>query len=196
MNKNPGRRLAILGGLIVLIGIGFASFSYIEANKVPSAFQNAREEGAVISARIVENSKSLATDLSQLSDLEKHNNYAEANKLIDSLVDRNKSIRADALDLSNKLQDMTKAISGIKSDDAKSAALTGVNSDLSLISHLLDYSDLLQQLFAALRASQYNHSQDQHIKDLIDQINGEVGQINLFNAASEDAFKKFDNLTK
>lgn len=195
MNPILPRRTITLIALAVVIGLGFGGYEIVRGNRIPEAFREARERGGAISERISSNASNIAKQLEHLSELEKQKKFDEADALIEELSKQKDEIKKDAVDLSRELEVMTKAVQGIRNDEAREAALEAVNSELSVITHLLGYSDFLGKLFGVIQ-NRTARNRDTQILGWLHEINSEVNQINEFNDKARAAFQKFDSLTK
>ena len=92
---------------------------------------------------------------------------------------------------------MTKALSELKSFEARQAALEAISNHLALISRLVNYSGYLGQLLEALRGRFTGSGiQGSQVSTLVNQINTEVTAINSFNNQAVQAMQRFDNLVR
>ena len=162
---------------------------------VPTAFSEARMQGALIAQNIVDTSNKSVSDLEQINKFDKEGNFTEALNLITVEVSRSQDIRDQAVKLSAELEKMTTALSGLKSFEARQAALEAIGNHLSLISRLVNYSGYLGRLLEVLRNRFVgNFSDSERVTDLVNRINAEVKAINDFNAQAEEAIGRFDKL--
>ncbi len=173
------------------------AFAGSSGSDVPTAFSEARVQGAVIAKNIVDASNQSVTDVELINKLDKEGNYTEALNVVARTVGKSQEIRSEAINLSAQLENMTKAVSGISSDQAKQAALESISSYLSLISRLINYSDYLEKLLGVLRNRFVgNFSDQERVADLIKSVNAEIQSINDFNTQADQAIKRFDQLVK
>ena len=173
------------------------AFAGSSGSDVPAAFSEARVQGAVIAKNIVDASNQSASDIELINKLDKGGNYTEALNVVARTVGKSQEIRSEAINLSAQLENMTKAVSGISSDQAKQAALESISSYLSLISRLINYSGYLEKLLGVLRNRFVGNFSDQEgVADLIKSVNGEIQSINDFNTQADQAIKRFDQLVK
>lgn len=180
--------------LIVVVG-SFVAFRFLGATQVPKEFKDARDEGGVISERIVQKAQSVAQSLGEVNSLESARKYDEENAKIEELRKQNQSMKEDALALSNQMEAMLKVIPDIRSEKARAVAFQAVNSELAVIADLLSYGDYMEKLFAVLQ----NHTlknRSAQIAGWIHEINKEVQAINDMNTKAREAFARFDNVTK
>jgi hypothetical protein len=180
---------------VILIG-GYVVYRIVAAaTATPKDFEDARMKGGAIAQDIVNISTDLKTELAAINDLDKQGNYIEALKKITDVANRTTDIRAKAVELSGQLQIMTSALPRIGNEDAKQAVLDSVTNRLALLSRLINYSDYVYQLLSVLREKFTGvwHKPGQ-VAQLVDQINGEVAAINIFNQSAMAAMARFDKL--
>lgn len=184
--------------VIFLIASGYALSQFNFTQQLPTEFTQARLEGALISQNIVNVSNQLLDNLKKVSELEKKAEYLEALNLTTQTLKQSQEIRNEAVKLAQELEKMTVSLSGIRSAQAKQAALESVSNRLALINRLINYSDYLNQLLEVLRNRFFlgTSSENRQIDDLIAKINNEVKAINNFNAGAIAAMEKFDKLIK
>lgn len=191
------RRVKIILGFIVLVALGYGASLYWESrNGVPVAFMDAQSRGAVIAENIVSLSQQSNVTLEQVNADELKGNDKAALALVSRMVSDAQTMRNQAVDLSNQIQMMTRALSDIQSLDARQAALEAISSHLALINQLINYSGDLGNLLDRLRVRLSNGVPDNRseIQGLVNQINTEVNAINNFNAQASRAMKQFNGI--
>ncbi|MEK7212469.1 MAG: hypothetical protein AAB686_02230 [Patescibacteria group bacterium] len=177
--------------LIVIAGYAVGRFSF-SSSAVPKEFEQARLHGALISQTIVDISNQISSGLEQVNEFDKAGKYKEAFELTGDLIKKSQEVRGRAVELSRELEQMTKALAGIKSTEARGAALEAIANHLTVINRLISYSDYLAQLLVALRSRFEGGEPDTEISTLIQQINAEVTAINNFNRQAGQAMERFD----
>jgi len=189
------RKLILLIVFVLLVGGGYAVVSFWSGGGVPQAFTDARLKGALIAQNIVNLSNQSTLDLMKINEYEVQGNYTEALNLTTDVVKQSQGIRDQAVELSSQIEEMTKALSGLDSLEARQAALESISNRLALLSRLINYSGYLGQLLDVLRnnftGKIYN---DKAVSFLIDQINAEVRAINNFNGQAGQAMDRFDKI--
>lgn len=195
MDARVRRPLAIGTAVIIVLAGSFVAFRFLGASQVPKEFRDARDEGGVISERIVENAKSVTESLNQVSSLEAQKQYGEEDAKINDLEKQNQAMKDDALALSKQMEIMLNIIPEIRSEKARDTAFQAVNSELAVITNLLSYGDFMERLFGVLRERTVKNRAAQ-IDGWLHEINNEVQQINDYNAKARDAFTQFDSITK
>lgn len=167
---------------------GFAS--------IPEAFVQARLQGALIAANIVKLSGETAIDLEEINALDRSRDYKAAIELTSSLITKSREIREEAVRLSAETERMTRALSDIKSFEARQAALEAISNHLALLSRLINYSASLGKLMETLQARFAGARTEYRITQLVSDINAEVIAINAFSEQATQAMERFDAVTK
>jgi hypothetical protein len=189
------RRTKIIAAFIIVIGVGYgiAKFIQAEGNTVPSEFTAARTQGAIIAQTIVSSSNSSTATLAQINQYDQQGNYQDALASTKALIAESANLRAQAVDLSNQVSQMTQSLSGINSEAARQAALEAISSRLALINELITYSNDLDKLLAVLQ-SRFSGTPEPNatVQNIVDQINTDVNAINNFNAQATQAMAQFD----
>lgn len=163
----------------------------------PRAFSEARMQGALIAQSIVDASNQSAVGLQKINDLDKKGDFTEALNEVTVLVGKSQEIRDQAVRLSAELEKMTRALSGVESDEARAAALEAISNHLSLITRLVNYSNYLGRLLEVLRNRFLGKFSDsERVADLINQINEEVKSVNDLNLQAKTAIDRFDQLVR
>ena len=193
------RKIKIFLALVVIVVAGYVAGGRLgfSANGVPVEFKDARGQGAIVAQDIVNVSNGLSGELEVINKLDEQGNHTEALMKTVELLRRTQEVKAKALDLSGELEKMTGGLASIKSAEARQAALESITNRLALIGRLLSYSDYLAQLTNSLRVRFSGGSvQENHIKNLIAQINAEVTAINNFNKQAGQAMDRFDAIVE
>lgn len=182
--------------LIVIGGYG-ASRLFSSSRSVPSEFQDARLRGALIAQNIVNLSNSSAKNLEKISDLDRKGQFSEALAITSDAAKQSADIRDQAVALADEIGNMTKALSGIQSFEARQAALESIASRLALLNRLINYSNYLSELAQALEARFRGAPEAaKQVAVLVNQINAEVKAINSFNSQAGQAMDRFDTIVK
>jgi hypothetical protein len=192
------RRAKWIVAFIVVIVAGYGLVLFWQSqNQVPTAFVNARAQSALIAQNIVTLSNQSNATLVQVNTDDENGDYKDALTLVSSTIAQSVELRNQAVDLSNQIENMTQALSGINSVAAQQAALEAISSHLALINQLINYSGDLGNLLDALQARfEGAPSNGQNIQALVNQINTDVAAINNFNNQASQAMQQFDTITK
>jgi hypothetical protein len=196
--SNFSRRTKIIAAFLIVIAVGYGVALYWESrNKVPSDFTAARLQSAIIAQAIVNNSNQSTATLEKINQDDQQGNYTDALTLTNGLITQSQDLRNQAVDLSNQVGNMTKALSGVNDFNAQQAALEAISSRLAVINQLVNYSGDLGKLLNVLQAKFSGATgTDGHVQALVDQINTDVNAINNFNAQAGQAMDKFDSIEK
>ncbi|MBI3589643.1 MAG: hypothetical protein HY093_04515 [Candidatus Liptonbacteria bacterium] len=182
--------LIILGTLVVTLVRSFGG-------GVPQQFADARLQGALIAQAIVDLSNQSISDLETINKLDRQGSFSEALKMVGVEIQRSQEIRDQAIKLSAELEKMTRALSDLKSFEARQAALESISNHLALISRLVNYSGYLSRLLDVLRVHfEKSFSNRKEVDVLVKQINDEIIAINSFNDQANQAMKRFDDLVR
>ncbi len=179
---------------VIVVGGYFLGRLGFSSGMPSREFTDARMQGALIAQDIVNLSNQMGTDLETVHALEEQKSFTEALALTNDLVKKSAEVRQRAIELSNELEKMTSALSGIASTDARQAALESIASRMTLINRLINYSDYLSKLLTALQARFEGAKNKTEIATLINQINAEVTAINSFNQQAGQAMDRFDKI--
>jgi len=199
------RRTTIIIVFVVVIALGYGLTLFWQSqNQVPVAFVNARAQGATIAQNIVTISNQSNATLAEVNADDAKGDYKDALTLVSGMITQSEDLRNQAVQLSNQIEIMTQALSGISSIDEQQAALEAISSHLALINQLINYSGDLGNLLTALQAhfsgvlapATGMGGIAQSIPTLVNQINTDVAAINNFNNQAMQAMAQFDTLTK
>jgi hypothetical protein len=186
----------IIAFLVVIVaGYGLVLF-WQSQNQIPTAFVNARAQSAVIANNIVTISNQSNATLDEVNADDAKGDYKDALSLVTGMVAQSEDLRNQAVDLSNQVEQMTQALSGVSSFSAQQAALEAISSHLALINQLVNYSGDLDSLLATLQARFNGEPTDgQNIQAEVNQVNTDVAAINNFNNQATTAMQQFDKMT-
>src|SRR3989344_6339577 len=133
------KRIALVLVVIFFAGGGYFLSRFLGLSfGIPAEFTTARLQGALIAQNIVNLSNESVLDLAEINKLDQNRNYTEALNLASEVIKRSQEIRDQAILLSTEVEKMTKALSDIRSFDARQAALESIANRLALISRLIN----------------------------------------------------------
>jgi predicted transcriptional regulator len=196
MNFLKQKKLYFIFAVIILGIYGLAKFVLSEKITIPENFTNSRMQSALISESIIDLSNQIKENVSKINSLDEEKKYKEAFNLLNETNIKILDIRQKAIQLSTELEKMTKELGNIKAGGAEPLALSAITNRLTIISHLINYSDYLFQLNLALQDRFYGKNNRDQILSLIDKINAEVEAINQANSKSNIDMAKFDDKIK
>lgn len=193
--SKTARRMTITLAVVFLVGGGYAASRFFGlSGGIPKEFTAARLQGALISQNIVNLSNQSVLDLVEIGKLDQNHQFTDALNLTTNVLKKSQDIRDQAVALSGQVETMTKALSQMRSTEARQVALESITNRLALISRLINYSGYLGQLLDSLRSKFGGLSvpKGQSVDELITQINAEVRAINSFNGQATQAMERFD----
>jgi hypothetical protein len=185
----------VLAAIIISVYLGVELVGRANGG-IPTGFTSARMQGALIAANIVSLSNEMNVDLKKVNEFDSKGDYTAALNLTLSLINRSQDIRNQAVDLSKQIEEMTRALSNIKSFDARQAALESISSQLALINRLINYSGSLGNLLEVLKSKFVGSPQDQKVSTLVNEINNEINAINNFNRQATESMERFDAIIR
>ncbi len=190
-------RLLIIA-TIALIGLGiYILVAAITPEKfVPKEFSEARIKGAQLAVEIVALATQSLNSLQEIAGYDEQGNAPEALILISREVIKNKETSQRAINLSGQLEKMARLLEEIEPARARILATEAVSSEVALVSRLLNYNDLLRQLFETLRDKLEGKTAnpDGKVRELVDRINKEAQAINDFDRRFNQSLAEFDKI--
>lgn len=185
--------IGFAGGLAVFF---LAKYLFFADKNVPQDFIDARLESSAIAGEIVRLSKDVIELLDDIAQNDRLGNRAEALALVSSAVVNNQSSQQEALRLSVELEKMARLLPQIEPARARELATAAISSEVALVSRLISYNDLLNQLFELLRSKfvmGYGNSNGK-VHVLVEKINAEAQAINDLDRRFNEAIKEFDDI--
>jgi hypothetical protein len=191
-----GKKFYLIFALLIIIGYWLINFFSAKSINISEAFNSSRMQTALISEDIINLSNQIRNGVLQVNELEEKNNYNEVFNTINEINLKILNVRAKAIELSKELQTMTLELNNIKAGGAEKFALTSITNRITIINHLITYSDYLFQLNLALEKRFYGKNNKDEILSLINKINAEVDAINEANEKAKADMQKFDEALK
>ncbi len=193
---NFSRKIKLVLIFVAIIVAGYAlAFYWQTRNRVPLAFVNARNQGAIIAQSIVSTSNSSTATLEKIDQYDREGNYAQALALTQGLVSQSVDLRNQAINLSNQIETMTQSLSGIKDFTAQQDALEAISSHLALINQLINYSGDLGKLLDTLQMRFSGQTGTLgEVTGQVAQINIDINAINNFNNQAQQSMQAFDKI--
>ncbi|MEK7554491.1 MAG: hypothetical protein AAB518_00685 [Patescibacteria group bacterium] len=191
------RRLKILlTGSAIGLGTFAAAYILIPQSFVPQEFSAARIESAKLAERIVANAEASLANLQAIAEHDRRGRKAEALTLVAQEFTRTKETQDAAVKLSSRLEAMARGIDAIKPEAARLLATEAVSAEVALVSRLISYNSLLQELFGVLREKfeRPGFYTNGRVEELVAKVNEEARAINDFNRRSTESLAEFDKL--
>ena len=190
------RRTKAIAAFIIVIAVGYVVAMFWQSrNRVPQDFTAARMQGAIIAPSLVNTSNESTADLAKVNEYDQQGDYNDALALTSNMITKSEDLRNQAVQLSAQVEEMTKALSGIKDVTAQQAALESISSRLALINQLVNYSADLEHLLEVLQLRFSGQTEPRgEVQGLVNQINTDVNAINNFNTQAGQAMESFDKI--
>jgi hypothetical protein len=192
----------ILFGILAIIVVAALAGNFylrpiVEGKNLPLEFKQARENGSLVSKKIVFLSNQALVGLEQIGHFDQKKEYTKALALVKNELKRNEEARKEALLLSSHLNTMTIYLEQISPSRARSLAIEAIGSEVSLVNHLITYHGLLSDLFLTLEEKFEGKAVDPaRVKSLLDGVNKEIRAINDLNQRASAALDSFDSFYK
>ncbi len=180
---------------IFIIFVVYLGFKIpLNSNKIfiPEQFKKSREQTALISQEIINLSNQIKNNLNKINELDEEKKYTDAFNLIDKTNLTIFDIRKKSIELSKELENMTQSLAEIKTNGRERFAIAAITNRITIITHLINYSDYLFQLNLALQKRFYGANNKNEILDLINKINKEIEAVNSLNTQAENYMVEFD----
>jgi len=184
--------LAVL--LLVLLAAG--KIALLPSKFIPEEFSRTRIEGSKLAEEIVAQSNYSVEILGEIAKLDLERRYIKALDIVSKEVGKNYNANSKATNLSSLMASMARTIVNIQPYAARQLALEAVSSEVSLVSHLINYNNYLAELFRILENKFESNAKNSNggVQELIKAINGEVKEINDLNEKFNDSLRQFDEL--
>ena len=166
---------------------------FSESIFITQEFADARLQSALVSENIIKLATEIKNNVRQINNLEQEKKYKEAFSLLNETNLKILDIRQKAVDLSKQLEVMTKELNNIKAKNKEPLVISAITQRITIINHLINYSDYLFQLNLALEKRFYGANNKDEIISLVDKINSEVEVINELNQRANENMFEFDH---
>jgi hypothetical protein len=190
------KKFYLIFALLILMGYGLVKLFSSNKLNIPEAFNLSRMQTALISEDIINLSNQIKNGVSKVNELEEKKDYKEAFNTISEINLKILDVRTKAFELSKELQTMTLELNNIQAGGAEKFALASITNRVTIINHLINYTDYLSQLNSALEKRFYGKENKDEILSLINKINAEVDAINEANEKAKADIQKFDEALK
>ncbi|MBI1960912.1 MAG: hypothetical protein HYS43_01410 [Candidatus Liptonbacteria bacterium] len=179
---------------LVVGGFMLASLLFVQfvsgTGGAPDSFLEAQRRGVGTAQEIAALSAASMRAFNDIARADTAGEYIAALDLVYGEMNRSRSMRENALRLSEDLRRMTATLPDFSSSRARERAVQAINTELTLVVHLLSYNDLLVKTLEALRAKFLGFSEGgEPVSGLVSRMNEEIRAINALN----DQFTKTIN---
>lgn len=186
----------LFSGALVLAALYLLGYYFVTKAFIPDNFTTARHQSALIAKEVVALTEESLTNLDKIALQDRQYNFGQALRLVREELERAQNSRLKAVDLTRELDGMARAAAGIKPAKLRNLAISAISNELSLISHLIVYNDILNGLLQTLEfkfSGDINYKSEE-VQILIKNMNQEAKEINNLNEAFNEKMKKFDEL--
>lgn len=197
MSLKPLRRTQIIASGILIAALiigGYVGYERWQlTHRVPSTFNESRALSSEHAQAISELSQQVAADVALAQQLQLAGRRQELRVVLTRLHEQTIAIRAEARSLSKNLEDMARATPSIRTESAQPFALTALQTQLEMVTRVVNYTTYLNELFGILDARiAFQPVRQERIAQLIALINKEVAAIDELSTKSNDQLKAFD----
>lgn len=193
--KNQITAIWVLGMLVFIYATGYFLIGRIF---VPENFSDARNQSALVAKEIVGFSEQSLKNLEQISFYDRQYNFSKALSLVREELENTRKARMRAVDLAEGIGKMASAALGITPASARNLATAAAQDEVTLITHLIVYNDLLNALLQSLEfkfSGDIRYDSDE-VQNLIKNMNQEAREINIWNSRFTEKMKEFDDLVR
>lgn len=167
--------------LIVIAVISFFVVSW--GSNIPTEFKEGRNLASLAAKDIVYLLDETSDNLKKIKTLEQKQDWRGALDIVYSEIEKNKTVSKKALDLTNQLERMARAVPEIEPASARETAIVAISSEVALVTTLNSYiNGDLNELLSLLRSRLTGMGGDYiTMNELISSLNKKKDSINLMN---------------
>lgn len=167
--------------LIVIAVISFFVVSW--GSNIPTEFKEGRDLASLAAKDIVSLLDETSSNLVKIKTLEQKQDWRGALDIVYSEIEKNKTVSKKALDLTNQLERMARAVPEIEPASARETAIVAISSEVALVTTLNSYiNGDLNELLSLLRSRLTGMGGDYiTMNELISSLNKKKDSINLMN---------------
>ena len=183
--------LVSASALTFLVVYFFASKPY-----VPELFVQARQNSLIVAGDIASLTGQSLASLEEISKADNEYKFRSALALVKEEVGRLKDARVKAIDLTKNLDLMARSASGIKPKTARDLAIEAISHEISLMSRLIVYNDMLSGLLQTLelKFSKDMAYDTKDVQNIIANLNYEAREISNLNNLFNEKMREFDEV--
>ncbi|PIR87828.1 MAG: hypothetical protein COU10_02485 [Candidatus Harrisonbacteria bacterium CG10_big_fil_rev_8_21_14_0_10_45_28] len=178
--------------LIVIVGLFFSSVNGEAV--VPMQFFEARVKASDSAKNLAQLVDSSLLNLNKVKQWAEERKIAPALDLIQFELTNSKERQIAAITLSKSLEQMAHSTAGMSPDKAERLAVEAVSTGVNMVSQLINYNDLLNQLLVILQ-SKLNDGEDlgtEQISQIVNEMNSVAREINTLANKFNDLIESFD----
>ena len=187
---------AVLWSSLVLVLVVVGIYFILNKKFVPSQFTQARQDSAQVAKDIVILTEASIQNLDVIALRDRQFRFKEALLLVEDEFSRAQDSRGKAIKLTQNLAVMARSAAGITPKRARDLAIEAISSELSLITHLIVYNDVLNSL---LKTLEFKFSGDirydsEEVQNLVKNMNQEAREVNTLNELFNQKMREFDGV--
>ncbi len=186
----------IVSLIAAVLALYLAGYFLIGRSFVPAEFSEARRESAAVAREINQMINESLGSLEEISLQDRERNFKQALVLVREELGRAQQARLKAIELVVGLGKMSKSAQEIEPAKARDLAVEAIGSELTSLSHLVVYNDILNGLLQTLelKFSGDLGAEAEDVQNLIKSLNAEAKEINDLNTLFNQKMQEFDNL--
>jgi len=182
--------------LIVVAMISFFVVSW--GSNIPTQFKEGRDLASLTAKDIVSLLDETSSNLKEIKSLEQKQDWRGALNIVYSEIEKNKTVSKKALELTNQLEKMARAIPEIEPASARETAIVAISSEVALVTTLNSYingdlNELLNLLTSRLTGMGGDYLT---MNKLISSLNTKKDSINSMNDQFVKLMENFDKIYK
>ena len=184
-----------LASALVILGVGFLFTQVSGGNYIPAKFFEERIAGAGAAKNVARLVADSLANLQKIEAADKIGDFSRALELVSYEQSNRQEKQNAALVLSSDLEAMARTTNDITPSEARQLSVEAVSTGVAMVSRLIDYNGLLDQLFNALSikfSSRGKQAPGVSVTDLISQLNTDSQTINDLNQKFNSLLDQFD----
>jgi len=173
-------------------------YFFVGNEYVPELFSQARQNSFIVAEDISSLTGQSLASLEKIAEADNEYSFGNALVLVGEELERLKKARAQAIELTKNLDLMAKSTAGIRPKAARNLAIEALSYEISLMSRLIVYNDILNGLLQTLELK-FSGEMAYNAKDvqvIIANLNSEAREINNLNNLFNEKMKEFDEVYK
>ena len=186
----------MLSLILAVLALYLIGYFLIGRSFVPVEFSDARRESAAVAKEITQLIETSLKNLEEISSQDRQYNFGQALVLVREELNRAQEARLKAIELIVGLERMGRAAQAVKPTKARNLVIEAISHELSSLSHLIVYNDILNGLLQTL---EFKFSGDirydaEDVQNLVKNLNNEAREINDLNNLYNQKMQEFDKL--
>lgn len=185
--------ITVLTSAVLILAMGLLFGSANGDAVISRQFFEARIRAADSSKNLVRLVEDSLKNLRTVEQMEKNRQMKPALEIVNFELTNSRERQNVAVALSGHLENMAQATNGMTPENAERLAVEAVSSGVSLVSHLITYNNLLNEVFATFQESMNNgNGASGLIGPIVDEMNAEARAINNIGARFNELLQEFD----